>query len=214
MIIDAFLKGIPVGLVLAFSFGPAFFLVIQTALEKGFKKAIVTSIGVSSSDALLIIISLMGISAINKLLADILGIIASIILIIYGLVMVFSRPDILKQRNPKIKDIKSQNEYTKLYFKGFLLNIANPFVLIFWISIAGIVSQSAPKDQFILYNVFFFLGILLTVFSMDVIKSLLAHKFKDFLRPRYMMYVNRTIGVIIVILGIILIFRTLGILNF
>ena len=37
MIVNAFLKGIPVGLILAFSFGPAFFL-IQTALEKGFKK--------------------------------------------------------------------------------------------------------------------------------------------------------------------------------
>ena len=212
MIINAFLKGIPVGLVLAFSFGPAFFLVIQTALEKGFKKAIITSLGVSSSDAVLIFISLMGISAISGLLEDILGVIASIILIIYGLVMIFSKPSILKQRNPRIKEIKSKNEYTKLYFKGFFLNIANPFVLIFWISIAGIVSQSAPHDKFILYNVFFFLGILFTVFSMDIIKSLLAHKLKDYLRPRYIMYANRTIGVIITILGIILIFRTLGIL--
>ncbi|MFY9418874.1 MAG: LysE family transporter, partial [Bacteroidales bacterium] len=91
------------------------------------------------------------------------------------------------------------------------LNIANPFVLIFWISIAGIVAQSTSQDKFILYNVFFFLGILLTVFAMDIIKSLLAHKLTDYLRPRYIMYANRTIGVIITILGIILIFRTLSI---
>ena len=208
MIVNAFLKGIPVGLILEFSFCPAFFLVIQTALEKGFKKAIVTSIGVSSSDAVFICLSLLGITAIEGLLKDVFGVIASIVLIIYGVVMIFSKPEILKKRNPKVKDIRSKNEYIKLYFKGFLLNIANPFVLIFWVSIAGIVSQTAPKDQFLLYNIFFFLGILFTVFSMDVIKSLTAHKLKNYLRPRYIIYANRIIGCIIVILGVLLIFKT------
>jgi threonine/homoserine/homoserine lactone efflux protein len=93
--------------------------VIQTALEKGFKKAIITSLGVSSSDAVLIFISLMGISAISGLLEDILGVIASIILIVYGLVMIFSKPSILKQRNPRIKEIKSKNEYTSYILKDF-----------------------------------------------------------------------------------------------
>ena len=91
--------------------------------------------------------------------------------------------------------------------KGFLLNILNPFVFLLWFGWVGFVSS---KENFTSAHVWvFFITTLLVVLGTDLLKVMGAHKIKKLLSPKLMIWVNRILGLILVILGVVLVFRTI-----
>ena len=81
------LNGLFFGLIFIFSFGPAFFSLIQTSVQKGFKRAIFLAIGISLSDVCFASLALMGVSSLleDPKIKLWIGLIGSIVLLAYGL---------------------------------------------------------------------------------------------------------------------------------
>jgi len=213
--ISLYFEGALLGLLVAISLGPAFFAIIQTSINKGFKHGIFMAIGISLSDMMLVTISyLIGASLFddpqNKVYV---GLIGGIILIIFGSVSWAKKPEILKRRsiNYQAPTGKPLFLYT---IRGFFLNIANPFLFFFWFGALGFVGKNAIEGEMLESTIIFFAGTFSVVFATDILKSYIGGKIKGFLRPRKEILLNKAVGIALVIFGVVLIFRTLDGIGF
>jgi threonine/homoserine/homoserine lactone efflux protein len=201
------LEGFGLGLVVSFSFGPAFWAVLQTGIDRGFKWGLLLSIGILLSDVTFIAISYIGASNLfsndNKVY---IGIIGGIILIIFGLFTFFKKPDILRRRSPKYKTPKVPKPHS-LVIKGYFLNLANPFIFFFWLAAMSFITAHAEEGNFNEYVITFFGSSLITIFLSDLLKCYVGYRFKRLLRPRIVFWINRGIGVILAVSGVVLIYR-------
>jgi threonine/homoserine/homoserine lactone efflux protein len=193
--LDPILSGISFGLLLAIMLGPVFFTLLQTSLHEGFRAGINLAIGVFISDASLIAICYIFASSLNKLdgYKTAMGWVGGLLMISFGVFNFF--------RAVKVKEVDDDKKtvHAKFMLKGFLLNIINPAVLLFWL---GVVSMVTIKEHYSkMHETAFFATILLTVLSTDILKSFVANRIKNLLRPEVMLWINRVIGVILAIFG-------------
>ena len=203
----AFLEGLSMGLLLSALVGPVFFTLIQSSLEKGFRYAAVLAFGILVSDSIYVLITYYGISflAVLPRFEQILGYVGGLILIGFGLASLLK---INKQR-PNSGGIQvSEAKKKKAFLKGLSINGINPFVLLFWISIASVVQlkENFSKEHVTLYYV----GILGTVFSIDLLKVLIAKKLRPIITPKIMSRLNLLVGLIMVAFGIRMLWWAVG----
>jgi len=205
------IDGALLGLLVAISLGPAFFAIIQTGINQGFKHGLFFAIGVLVSDIVLVTISyLIGASIFDDPKSKVfVGLIGGIILIIFGSVSWAKKPEILKRRSLKLKEIKAPRLFA-FPIKGFFMNIANPFLYFFWFGALGIVGKLAPEGKMLQSTIIFFGATFVVTFSTDLLKSYIGNKIKNFLNPRKEIVINKTVGVALVIFGIIMLFKTLN----
>ncbi len=207
---NPFLQGTIFGLMIAISLGPAFFSLLQTSVSYGFKAGLFMAIGITVSDISLILLSYMGISKLinnpdNQL---VVGIVGGLILLIFGLVT-FTRKPVSnmssgQQQKPDVPVAKGYNPFT-FGIKGFFLNIANPFLIIFWMGIMSYVSANYGLETQTVIT--FFSGTIVTVFGTDLIKSFVGNKIKKYLNDKVLTWFNRIVGIILMASGVILISR-------
>ena len=108
---------------------------------------------------------------------------------------------ILGSRSPKLYKENPQGKVDKSYLtyllKGFVLNGLNPFILVFWMGIIGIV---AVKYDYSFYQqIYFFAGVLTTILGMDVSKAFLANRLRSVITPKFILILNRSVGFILII---------------
>lgn len=203
--LDPIISGISFGLLLAIMLGPVFFTLLQTSLHEGFKAGVHLAIGVLISDASLIAICYFFASQLDMLThyRITMGWIGGILMIGFGLFNFF-RKVVVKEVDDDKKTV-----HAKFMLKGFLLNIINPAVLLFWL---GIVSVMSVKENYTKSHELMFFGSLLsTVFATDLLKSYVANRIKNLLKPNVMLWINRIIGTVLVGFGVNMIYRVLGI---
>ncbi len=204
---SSFYEGIVLGLTLAilFGFGPALFALIQTSIHRGFWSGFLLAIGIFLSDVALVALCFLGAVKIIKNPDNNLafGIISGIILIIFGIVTFTRKVRITGEG--EIKDINPPGPVT-LLLKGFFLNIANPFVWIFWMGV--VVGITTKYSGNILESVLFFAGTLITVLTTDILKCFGAYKIKNYLTANFIEWINRIAGVGLALFGIYLIIRS------
>lgn len=201
------LEGISMGLLLSMMVGPVFFTLITNSLERGFRYATVLALGILCSDTLYVLITYFGI----RLLADtsifemVLGYVGGIILIGFGISSLVKKG--VDRPNTGGIDLPAQKRRTA-FAKGFTINGINPFVLLFWISIASLVSL---KEAWSGNQVFgYYAGILVTVFCIDLLKAFVAKKLSRFVTPRLMGILNKGVGGIMIFFGLRMIWTTMG----
>ena len=199
------IEGVILGLTLAtfFGFGPALFALLQTTIHRGFTSGLMLAIGIFLSDLVLVGLCFVGaIQIISKPENNLaFGIISGIVLIIFGIVT-YTRP--IQANNSG--EIKVKTPWLGTYiFKGFFLNIANPFVWIFWIGVVVGITANYEADVRSLY--IFFSATLLTVLSTDILKCFASYKIKRFLTPKIMLWINRVAGIGLVLFGLYLIIK-------
>jgi len=204
MMIKAITDGIILGLSLAtfFGFGPALLALLQTSLQRGFKAAVSLAFGVFLSDLFLVILSFAGIMQIveepkNKLS---FAVISGLVLITFGVVTFLKKPRM------DIEEIEVKNPKTFTYIlKGFFLNVANPFIWIFWMgTMIGITTSYKGVEKDILT---LFVTALLIVFMADTLKAYLAGKLKPLLTPKLLILINKIAGIGLILFGIALMIR-------
>lgn len=211
-----FLQGIILGLAAAISFGPAFFAVIQTGITRGFHYGAFMSVGIILSDITWVTLCyFLGASLFedptNKVY---IGIVGGIILIIFGSVSWAKKPEILKKRHFNYQTpIKTPNP-PSFIIRGFFLNIANPFLFLFWFAALSFVGKNAPEGKLLESTIAFFSGTFTIILAFDLLKSYLGGRIKKILRPRVELWINKLVGVLMVIFGIVLIFNTLNSVHF
>jgi threonine/homoserine/homoserine lactone efflux protein len=201
---EVILNGILSGIVLAFLIGPVFFTLLQTSIERGFSSGVFVAIGISMSDALYIFVSYLGL--IQFLEADhfrhYLAYGGGIILLAFGLYYLFIKSRKLTNYNPEHVQTRSR---FKLMAKGFIINGLSPMVLFFWIATVGVATTQlgydTNKEAFI-----FFVSIVGTVFTTDLIKAKLADKLRLLITPTVIKAMNVILGLVLIIFAGRLIF--------
>lgn len=193
-------QGILFGLTLALMAGPAFFALIQTSVSKGFRVGSQLALGISLSDIIMVFVAWYGLSSFfdTPKAQNILTIAGGVVLLAFGVYTAFKRHSTI----PNSKDIKIQLKFHYKYFlKGFLFNIANPGIWMFWFLPVGIASSHPTVEL----QITFLSSILITVFVTDLLKCAIANELKRFMTDNVITYLNRIIGSILVLFGIYLI---------
>ena len=202
----AFLQGILMGLAITMSFGPGFMALFQTSIVRGFRAGFVLATGILLSDLTLIGISYMGVSKLfHQKYGIFLGIIAGIILMVTGLISLIRKPHFDLEHPRQFSWM--QNNLALLMIRGFLLNIVNPFSLIFWIGIMGIAAGNYGMNQpgFFL----FFAGLITTAYISDLGKCYLSGKLRKILTQKVIQILSHIMGIFLILIGIFIIIKVL-----
>lgn len=232
-----FFHGALMGLTLAtiFGFGPAFFLLIQTSISKGFKTALLFDVGVLLSDIIVVVLMMM--TSIQLTLDDsgnmvVAGITAGLIIIGFGIFTFYSKPEKIVARSEKKSaeleevekkfekidqkldkidekfDIKREGPRWYVYLsKGFVMNVFNPFIWVFWMGSVATVSGAEIYNGNEPLVALFFTGTFATVFVIDILKIVGAYSLKRFFTEKRMKILNQGTGIVLAFCGLMLIIR-------
>lgn len=201
---EAITTGVLLGCVLSIMIGPVFFMLLNTSIRKGFLPALYLALGVVLSDALLVGIAYFGSSTLNILQSNRhwVGLVGGFVLIIFGLVNILKKPVLTSEELQLPDDSKTLWIDTG---KGFMMNVLNPFVLLFWLGVSGTL---VIKDHnSVGYSATFFSAALITIFGTDLLKAYLAVRLKRIIRPNFLLWLNRLSGLGLMIYGCIMLFR-------
>ena len=209
MFLHDILAAIPWGLLLAFSIGPGFFVLLETSITKGFKAAFTLDLGIVFGDIIFILIAYLSTNQLLEQLKDnpTLFIIGGIVMCSYGLgsFILLKKKFIKKQELDEDKDEIPKNNYLALFFKGFLLNFINIGVLGFWLMI--IITYGPQMEMQTQRISLFFAAILFFYLLFDVVKIILAKQLKNKLTPQNIYKIKRVISIVVIVFGIFFIFQ-------
>jgi threonine/homoserine/homoserine lactone efflux protein len=206
LLISLIYQTIVIVLLLTFSFGPAFFALINSGIKNGYRTASKLAIGVVLSDFMvcLLMIFLVSLGATNFIHDDktqrFMGILAGLVLVGFG-VAHFRKP--APVGDASIEQLTPSTH--SMILKGFFLNSLNPSVWLLWLGNVTAVSKTMLYSQarMILYFSIT-LGLVLLV-ELGKVKA--ANRVKQVLTPRTMYVVNMITGVLLVIFGVALIYN-------
>lgn len=200
------LAAIPLGVVVAFLFGPVFFVLLETAAIKGARAAVFFDIGVIVADVFFILVAYFSTSSLLSRLKDDpkLFIFGGILLLVYGFIT-FVREKKCTERDLESQrlEVSEKNGKFKLCAKGFLLNFVNIGVLGFWLGVIIAVSPTMGMNPERL--IVFFTTVILVYFLVDIGKIMLAKKLRHKLTASRIFKLKRTISVLIFVFGMILV---------
>lgn len=196
-------------LLLTFSFGPAFFALINTGIKFGYRTGAFLAIGVILSDFFLctMVCLLVHFGMANLLHSSetqtFFSIIGGVILIVFG-AFYFKKHSV--KTDDAIEIERNQLPSPKLMLlKGFFLNLFNPAVWLLWL--ANVTAISKSFDYSLVKMLIFFSLVLGAVLSVELFKVKLAGKIKNYLTDKIMTIVNYITGSALMIFGIILIYN-------
>ncbi|MBL7882840.1 MAG: LysE family transporter [Bacteroidia bacterium] len=193
-------------ILLSFSFGPAFFALLNTSIKYGVREGSLLAVGVVLSDLFvcILVIYLISLGATNYIQDEknqgFMGIMAGLILVVFGSFY-------FKKQVKKSDDaIEIQSPSAPLLItKGFFLNLLNPAVWLLWLGNVTAVSQTFNYSK---VKMFIYFGITLgLVLTVEIFKSSLASKIKKYLTDKLMRYINYTTGALLISFGLILIYN-------
>lgn len=201
--------GIGFFLSLIVNMGPAFITLVQTSLHRGFKSAAWFISGVILNDAM--IISLYILTSVQVVMRSefevtLFSIGAGIILVLFGIFTFRRKVDedkeslIEKRTNEIIEKKDDKPSWLLMLGKGFVINLLNPFVWIFWFSAVAVVAGSMGGNK--VNTIVFFSLILGTTLMCELLKAWGAAKLKVFFNPQRTTIMNRCAGILLVVCGI------------
>ncbi len=205
---NIFLEGAILGFSLAFlfGFGPAFFALIQTGIHRGFwPGGALLAFGIFVNDVAIVVLTLFGATQILSGAENykLLGIIGGALLIVFGIWTYRNKTKM--EKSNKAENNKEPNGVIYIA-KGFLMNVANPFVWLFWLSVVVGITARYEANKMDLF--LFFSGTLVIVFITDLIKAYMASRLKKFVTDKFLILVNKIAGIGLVGFGIFLIVRS------
>ncbi len=202
-------EGVILGLTLAtfFGLGPAFFALVQTSIHRGLLPASILALGIFVCDAIMVLLCLVGAVQIVTEPSNQLwfGLASGLILIIFGLVTFSRKPVQTESDSDEFVTQLHQPRLFTYFAKGFVMNIINPFVWIFWIGVVvGISARYGGHEKELSW---FFTGTLLTVLFTDLLKAYGAYTLKRLLTPSKIHLLNRIAGIGLIGFGVFVIVR-------
>jgi threonine/homoserine/homoserine lactone efflux protein len=202
-------EGFILGITVAITLGPALVALLQTSLKHGVKTGIFLAFGIFTSDLLLVVGAFFGVSEIITAPKYhlVLGIIGGLLMITFGIFTFFRKVPQTEQVEA-ISEIRVKRPGVLPYFfKGFLLNVANPSLWFFWIFWVVSINSTYGGDRKAV--AMFFAGALGMVLATDILKCFLANKIKILGNPNVKLWINRIVGVLFFIFGAFIITGTL-----
>jgi threonine/homoserine/homoserine lactone efflux protein len=207
--VDAFLKGLAISLLLIFSVGPVIFTIIKQSINHGRRGGFSFIIGVWISDLIWVMLS-NGFSEAIKTLLDFkipIGIAGCCFLIGMGVYFAFIKK--IEPRKKREAVELAGDEYTPTgkrtnYFaimsSGFIINTLNPAVISFWVIMAAsLASVYSFYDRIIIFSTCLAVNMLA-----DIAKVLGAVYIGKKLSDRVILIINRVSGALYLIFGFVI----------
>ncbi len=203
------LQGVLVGLTFAVLLGPAFFSLIQTSIQRGFRSGFFLAIGIFISDLTALMLAYFG--ATQFLGKDprenfLFSIIGGIILIIFGTFTFIRKVSSQKQIEGDNENKRASKPYVYI-IKGFLLNAANPGMWFIWITVVVSISANFGVNNRAIY--IFLSGVLGTIFATDIFKCFISNQIKHLINDKVLTWMNRIVGVVLIGFGTYLIINVM-----
>ncbi len=202
MDISFIIQGITIGILVSVPVGPVAVLAIQRSLNKGFKSGFITGIGAASADIIYAVIAGFGITFISDFLIDnqiYIRIVGGLFLIFIGFKIFSSNPakQIRKHRT-------KGNNYFKDFLTSFFVTVSNPLTILAFGAIFASFNMVDKESGFISIFVLIitvFSGALLWWVALTAITTI----FKNKIRLRNILWINRITGMLIILFAILLI---------
>ncbi|MFK2819061.1 LysE family transporter [Flavobacteriaceae sp. LMIT009] len=201
--LDDVLTAIPFGIILAFTIGPVFFVLLETSATKGFKSALIFDLGVILADVLFILVAFY---STNRLLDKVKDdpnvlIFGGVLLVAYGVISFIKTSQSFRSIVKEYHRVEFKKNYGKLFLKGFLLNFINIGVLAGWLGFIILANTLTSSEN----GVFVFLTtILVTYFVVDLLKIYAAKTLRSKLTPRRIFKTKKIIAIVILGFGVLL----------
>jgi len=135
-----------------------------------------------------------------------IAIAGSIFLIVLGLYTLFFKKIAVSNESSLIDREYKTHHYIGMFFSGFLINILNPAVFLFWFAWTAAIhadAESTPNPA--QYQFIVFATCLLFVLLTDLMKVFMAAKLRKQLTPNVLRIINKISGIILIGFGISLI---------
>ncbi len=195
---DPVLKGLVTGALLSIYVGASFFMLIETSMNKGFKAALFLDLGIFLSDVCCILAACFFASGmLNHLMQNwYVGFFGGVVCIGYG-------ANYMMQRQPRQVRQFRANHFLRLSLSGFIVNMLNPSVLLFWL---GSLAVALTHFQFSGREmVVYFATTMLVVAGVDLLKIKAACWLRTVLKPPVMRGFYWVSGAVYMVIGILLI---------
>ena len=193
--LELILSAIGLGFMLSLVFiGPIFFLLIETSFCRGHRHALALDLGVITADILCIVAAYFASADLVELIDKHPGFyrITALIILVYGIFMMLTKTQMHVANEKKII---SQN-YFKTFVNGFLFNILNVGVILFWlVTVISVRNEYPDLQNFLLY-----IGLVIaTYLAIDLLKILLDKQFHYKLTQNLANKIRKTVGIILII---------------
>lgn len=203
------IQGILLGISLSFLVGPLLFTVVQAGIVQGFRAGIAVAAGIWASDVLFVAAILWGVEIFEAVTAldgfrFWAGIAGGVLLLAFGAGSFFSQKHTAEGVEQAEKVVKKRTHF-RWWLRGFLINTINPGTIFFWLGIVSAVvvpNGWEPRESLV-----FFGGMLGTLVLTDTLKAWAAKWVRRFLTPKHIRKVQRGIGLVLMVFGVVLIFR-------
>ena len=196
---EPLLKGIISGITISFLIGPIFLALADITITKGWRSGLSYIAGVLISDIVLIYLveTILQQFPFDSIKTQI-GIVGGIMLIVFGIVTYFAKS------NLKAQDVTSVKTLFQAFLKGVSLNMFNPFVTVWWITMYTTVTINYDTftDRFL-----FYFGILFMVFLFDLLKMRFAYYLKQRLTENNLSVIKKVVGACLFIFGVVMIVK-------
>lgn len=193
-------RGIAIGVIISAPMGPVGILCVQRTLDKGRKNGLFTGVGAAISDIIYCLLTGFGLSFIEDFLKanqDIIQIIGSVVLMVFGLYLFRSNP----ARTLKTPE-EAKVSPKKTIISGFLFTFSNPLIIFLIIGLFARFNFTLPEILFPQYMVGFvaiFAGALLWWW----VVTYFVDKVRSHFNLRSMWLINRITGCIIMVFALV-----------
>ena len=167
-----FKNGLLTGLLLQLAIGPVFFFILNLTLQRTILDGLTAVLAVTIVDYFYITLAIFGIGHFleNKRVKKIFGIVSSIVLIIFGVIII---SDVIGTDLSTDLDTNSSNLFTS-FTSVFFLTISSPMTIVFFTSLfaAKAVEYNYSKWELLIFGLatgsatFLFLGTSVILFSL------------------------------------------------
>lgn len=208
MLLSLTYQALVIILLLTFSFGPAFFALINTGIKHGYRTGAFLASGVVLSDLFLclLVIVLVHFGMSNLLHSEetqtFFAIIGGVVLIVFG-AFFFRKTNVQTDETIEI-DVQLPSP-SMMLLKGFFLNLFNPTVWLLWL--ANVTAISKTLEYSMIKMIVFFSVVLGAVLLIELFKVKLAGKIKAYLTNKIMTIINYVTGSALMIFGLLLIYN-------
>lgn len=203
ILIQTIFKGLATGLILSLSFGAGFFSLLQTSIDKGYKKGLLIALGMVISDLIFVALCVFAASFVEEQLIALdteIRVIGFVALLVLGIKTYIKIPN-----DPHA--IKTQTDGSFIYImKGIMINSINPLNLLFWLGLAAFIKSSLPS----FFEVILFFSVTLSaMFLNQFIICYSANKVKHLLSIKKQQLLNHIIGIVFVIVAFVMLWPVL-----
>ena len=200
---DDILTAIPFGVILAFTIGPVFFVLLETSATKGFTSALIFNLGVILADVVFILLAFF---STNKLVEKVKDdpsflVFGGVLLVVYGAISFIKTSKSFRSIVREYHKVEIKKGYGKLFIKGLLLNFINIGVLLGWLGFIVIGTSLTTSEN---GTIVFVATMLTTYFITDLVKIAAAKRLRTKLTPRRIFKTKKIVALVILGFGLLL----------